>query len=202
MPNSDSSKRILTIGLPILAVLLWCRPHNGSTCTSRPHSRLPTLPTLLPGAERHRKRHQQSHDTRLQRHADGSVDYLPALATSRQLGQTPAVESDLQVVAHLLSHYRFAYDENPVGVDNFEITEQLLGANLMRIRFIAPDCPALRDNELVDRWDTPYRFHAVSGQQMDIRSAGADQNFWTEDDLEYSGSPKQLRLESSVQCDF
>ena len=87
-----------------------------------------------------------------------------------------------------MSHYRFAYGENPVGVDNFEITEQLLGANPKRIRFIAPDSPALRGNELIDRWNTPYHFHAVSGQQMDVRSAGADQTFWTVDDLEYSAT--------------
>ena len=191
MPNSDFSRRTLIYGLPVLAVLLY---------VALKQPRDAPAPAPLPAADdaaQHTAPATQEavavqaapapHDARLQRHADGSVDYLPALAISRQLGQARTAKGDLQAVAHLLSHYRFAYRENPVGVDNFEITEQLLGANPMRIRFIAPDCPALRGNELVDRWNTPYRFHAVSGQQMEIRSAGADTNFWTEDDIKYSG---------------
>ena len=68
-------------------------------------------------------------------------------------------------------------------MENFEITEQLLGKNPKKIVFIAPDTTALRGNELIDQWGTPYFFHAQSGQQMDIRSAGPDKEFWTDDDV-------------------
>ena len=88
----------------------------------------------------------QPDDARLHRHADGSVDYLPALAVSRQLGQTTAAQNDLEQLARLLSHYRFAYGENPVGVDISGKSPSLLGANPKRIRFIehptAPPCGA------------------------------------------------------------
>ena len=122
-------------------------------------------------------------DTRLTRLPDGHVHYKPALATSRAItADTPPHEALIHI-EQLLSHYRFAYKENPVGVENFEITEQLLGKNPKRIIFIAPDSPALRGNELIDEWGTPYFFHALSGQEMDIRSAGPDQTLWTEDDV-------------------
>lgn len=123
------------------------------------------------------------HDTRISRSPDGSVQYIPALATSRTFAENPSPMHALSVIQQLLGHYRFAYQENPVGVENFEITEQLLGKNPKNIVFVASDSSALRGNELVDQWGTPYFFHALSGQQMEIRSAGPDQTLWTEDDI-------------------
>jgi len=122
-------------------------------------------------------------DARLARLPDGHVEYKPALATSRALRTATPPKKALTLIGQLLGHYRFAYKENPVGVENFEITEQLLGGNPKKIVFIAPDSEALRGNELIDQWGTPYFFHALSGQQMNIRSAGPDQKLWTADDV-------------------
>jgi|TARA_B110000967_G_C18895685_1_gene570475 hypothetical protein len=122
-------------------------------------------------------------DARLARLPDGQVQYKPALETSRALDSIRTPKEALAIIERLLGHYRFAYKENPVGVENFEITEQLLGKNPKKIVFIAPDTTALRGNELIDQWGTPYFFHAQSGQQMDIRSAGLDKEFWTDDDV-------------------
>jgi hypothetical protein len=36
--------------------------------------------------------------------------------------------------------------------------------------------------ELVDRWGTPYFFHQLSRDHMEIRSAGPDKVMWTQDD--------------------
>ena len=41
----------------------------------------------------------------------------------------------------------------------------------------------LRDGELVDRWGTPYFFHSVSAEKMEIVSAGPDKELWTDDDV-------------------
>ncbi|MGJ8672508.1 hypothetical protein [Rubritalea sp.] len=122
-------------------------------------------------------------DPRLSRLPNGKVQYTPALTTSRTFTDSPSPRHSLSVIKQLLKHYRFAYQENPVGVENFEITEQLLGMNPKKIVFIASDSSALRGNELVDQWGTPYFFHALSGQNMEIRSAGPDQTLWTEDDI-------------------
>ncbi|MGB0415637.1 MAG: hypothetical protein ACPGKS_02175 [Coraliomargarita sp.] len=127
-------------------------------------------------------------DTRLNRLPDGSVEFQPALEISRRIHANNRPEDSLNQVDALLGQYRFAFGENPVGVENFEITEQLLGKNPKSVVFIAPDSPALRQNELIDHWGTPYFFHAVSGQQMDIRSAGPDQTFWTADDINLSSN--------------
>jgi len=122
-------------------------------------------------------------DTRLNRLPDGRVEFRPALEASRRISSTNPPQDNLAEVETLLGHYRFAYGENPVGVENFEFTEQLLGKNPKRIVFIASDSSALSGNELVDQWSTPYFFHSLSGQEMEIKSAGPDQQFWTDDDI-------------------
>ena len=74
--------------------------------------------------------------------------------------------------------------ENPVG-DNAEITAALMGKNPRHINFIQPDT-GLQVNgngELVDAWGTPFFFHQLSGQVMEIHSAGPDKKMWTSDDL-------------------
>ncbi|MEM8866788.1 MAG: hypothetical protein AAGC73_00840 [Verrucomicrobiota bacterium] len=190
MPNSDSYKRGLVYGLPILALILFLcfKPNSEPASPTEQAPAKPTEPTTNSNQAGSTPKAATPEDPRLTRHPNGTVDYKPAFELSRRLHQTAASpESDLDLIQQLLGHYRFAYKENPVGVDNFEITEQLLGKNPKQVAFISPDSAALRGNELVDQWDTPYRFHAVSGQQMEIRSAGPDQTFWTTDDLEHTG---------------
>lgn len=190
MPNSDSYKRSLVYGLPIVAVILflWLKPNSEHASPAEQPPAKPTATRVEPAQAESTPKAGIPQDPRLTRHPNGAIDYKPALTVSRELHQnTASPESNLDLIQQLLGYYRFAYKENPVGVDNFEITEQLLGKNPKQVVFISPDSPALRGNELVDQWDTPYRFHAVSGQQMEIRSAGPDQTFWTDDDLEHLG---------------
>ena len=122
-------------------------------------------------------------DSRLKRLSNGFVEYKPALETSRAISTAKTPEEMLILIQQVFNHYRFAYKENPVGVENFEITEQLLGKNPKKIIFIDMDNPALRGNELVDQWDTPYFFHALSAEVMEVHSAGPDKILWTEDDI-------------------
>lgn len=124
-----------------------------------------------------------SADPRVTRLPDGRVLYNTALETSRKLEEDIPPYEGLIIVEQLIGYFNYVYGENPVGVENFEITEQLNGKNPKKIIFIAPEISSLRDNELVDYWGTPYFFHALSGQQMDIRSAGPDRVMWNEDDL-------------------
>lgn len=127
-------------------------------------------------------------DSRLRRLSNGFVEYRPALETSRAISTAKTPEEMLTLIQQVFSHYRFAYKENPVGVENFEITEQLLGKNPKKIIFIDKDNPALRGNELIDHWNTPYFFHALSSQIMEVYSAGPDKILWTEDDIGSLGS--------------
>jgi hypothetical protein len=94
---------------------------------------------------------------------------------------SPAVVLDkARVVIH---NYRAAFGENPVGT-NPEITAALKGKNPKQTDFLGDS--GLRTNEkgeLVDGYGTPFFFHQISGQEMEIRSAGPDHVMWNADDL-------------------
>jgi len=71
---------------------------------------------------------------------------------------------------------------NPVG-ENAEITAALTGRNRLGFAFIPAHDPAVNaKGELCDRWGTPFFFHQLSGERMEIRSAGPDGVLYTPDD--------------------
>lgn len=123
-------------------------------------------------------------DRRFRRLLDGTVHWLSSFATSRQLHRDADPRHDLDLVARLLGDYRLVYKENPVGTENAEIVAQLLGGNPKKVVFIDPALPALNDQgELLDRWGSPYRFHPLRADLMDVLSIGPDRKPWTDDDL-------------------
>ena len=77
----------------------------------------------------------------------------------------------------------FRLDQRPPLGDNADITAALTGRNRQRIVFVSPDHPAIHDGTLIDRWGTPYHFHARSAEVFDLRSAGPDRTIFTPDDL-------------------
>jgi hypothetical protein len=91
-------------------------------------------------------------------------------------------QGDLRTLESLLTIYRRIYPGNPVG-ENADITEALLGKNEKGLVAIPPDHPAIREGKIVDRWGTPYWFHPISGNVMEIRSAGPDKELFTGDDI-------------------
>jgi hypothetical protein len=97
---------------------------------------------------------------------------------------TGDVHADLRLVNELFIAYRAGVRSgNPVG-ENSEITAALKGRNKLGFAFIPPDNPAINPKgELCDRWGTPYFFHQLSGEKMEIRSAGPDHRLWTADDV-------------------
>lgn len=123
-------------------------------------------------------------DDRLTRYSDGSIDLRDAIESSSQFHQSDNTLEDLEILSHLLSHYRLFFQKNPVGVENFEFTDALTGNNPKKVNFIAPSSPALSNtNELLDRWGSPFVFHPLSGTEMELRSLGPDKTLWTADDL-------------------
>jgi hypothetical protein len=95
------------------------------------------------------------------------------------------LRADLSVVHEVITAFRTNYprDGNPVGT-NAEITAVLTGQNKLRLALIPPDHPAINrtTGELLDRWGTPFFFHAESGTRMSITSAGPDKKLHTPDD--------------------
>jgi hypothetical protein len=96
---------------------------------------------------------------------------------------TGDVHADLRIVDQVFVAYRAAlHNGNPVG-ENSEITAALTGRNKLGFAFIPKDCPAINSKgELCDRWGKPYFFHQISGEKMEVRSAGPDKVLWTDDD--------------------
>ncbi len=98
---------------------------------------------------------------------------------------TSTLRADLSVVHEVITTFRtnFPRDGNPVGT-NAEITAVLTGQNKLRLALIPPDHPAINrtTGELLDRYGTPFFFHAESGTRMSITSAGPDKKLHTPDD--------------------
>jgi hypothetical protein len=96
---------------------------------------------------------------------------------------TGDIHADLRLVNEIFIAFRGAlHSGNPVG-ENVEITAALKGRNKLGFAFIPPDCPAINARgELCDRWGSPFFFHQLSGEKMEIRSAGPDRVLWTADD--------------------
>ena len=95
---------------------------------------------------------------------------------------------DLEILHEVFATWQtnFPRTGNPVG-ENAEITAALAGDNPVRFAFIPRGHRAINARgELVDRWGTPFRFHQLSGTQMEIRSAGPDKRFGTADDAAFA----------------
>jgi hypothetical protein len=90
---------------------------------------------------------------------------------------------DLNKITAMLRDYRTIANENPVG-SNAEIMRACMGDNPKHAVLGPPEGLSLNANgELVDRWGTPFFFHQLSKDLMEIRSAGPDRKMWTGDDI-------------------
>ena len=94
------------------------------------------------------------------------------------------IARDLDIVTQIFEAWlsNFPREGNPVG-ENAEITAALMGDNRLELALIPKGHRALNERgELCDRWGTPFRFHQLSGTKMEVRSAGPDRKFATQDD--------------------
>jgi hypothetical protein len=115
--------------------------------------------------------------------------------TLNQPGRTG--RDDLAVVAELFANYREQFREMPVGT-NAEITAALAGDNPRGHAVLPRDHAAINPaGELTDRWGTPYFFHQLAGDLMEIRSAGPDRRMHNGDDLVWP--PEEAMLGGTSQ---
>lgn len=93
---------------------------------------------------------------------------------------------DVTTLDLLITTFRKHLGSNPVG-ENEEITAALRGKNPKHLVYL-PDTGSFLNasGELIDRWGTPYFFHSVAADRLDIRSAGPDREMWTGDDVALS----------------
>ena len=82
--------------------------------------------------------------------------------------------------------YRERFGSMPSGEDNAQFLNALRGRNPAALGIFPLAHPRLDSTgQLLDRWGTPYFFHALSRDHIQIRSAGPDRSFYTEDDVVY-----------------
>lgn len=102
----------------------------------------------------------------------------PALPLTRN-----AALIDLGKTRQMIQDYHTLMGENPVGT-NAEIMQALMTGNSHGATLGPIEGQSLNDKgELVDPWGTPYFFHQLSGNLMEIHSAGPDKVMGTADDL-------------------
>ncbi len=95
------------------------------------------------------------------------------------------ITRDLNLINDLFTNWRINFPRlgHPFG-ENAEITAGLIGENPYRLPLMPRDHPAINAaGELTDRWGTPFLFHALASDRMEIRSAGPDKKFGTADDV-------------------
>lgn len=127
-------------------------------------------------------------DNRLTRDESGrNVLTEPLTIASRLHSSDTAPEEDLELIDQILGFYRLSFQRNPVAGDNRMVMEALLGANPHKLVLFPQNHPSLSaGGELLDRWGNPYFFHALSGTEMEIFSAGPDGELNTSDDILHS----------------
>jgi hypothetical protein len=95
----------------------------------------------------------------------------------------PDVAANMAKIALMFRNFRTIEGENPIGT-NAEIMKSIMGENSRGARLGPPEGMTVNGNgELVDPWGTPFFFHALTKDVMEIRSAGPDKRMWNEDDL-------------------
>ncbi len=108
-----------------------------------------------------------------------SVTPLPANSAAARDGALVEVGK----VRRMIVDYHTLMGENPVGT-NAEIMHALMGHNPHQATLGPPDGETLNDKgELVDQWGTPYFFHQLSRDRMEVHSAGPDRIMGTPDDV-------------------
>lgn len=110
-----------------------------------------------------------------------------ALAGGKRPSAAPLPQAegkeDAENVQRMLRDFHTRMGENPVG-SNAEIMKAVMGGNPVNARLGPPPGQSLNgEGELMDRWGTPYFFHQLTKDSMEVRSAGPDHTMWTADDL-------------------
>ena len=108
---------------------------------------------------------------------------IPPESAPRPAESNPEAAADLDQIVLMFRDYRTIAGENPVGT-NAEIMKAITGGNPKGAKLGPPEGMALDgEGQLLDRWGTPYFFHQLSKDLMEIHSAGPDQKMGTDDDL-------------------
>ncbi|MEM1058676.1 MAG: hypothetical protein AAGK14_05465 [Verrucomicrobiota bacterium] len=180
-PRASPEPEAEPVETPSSRFLLIKKAPEGST-PQRPN------PSTTPGRS-------QPSPTVAERDARG-VNYLPQVVAFADELNAPSgnPRNDVDTLVNLMDIYRRMVGEGyPSGL-NREIVRQLQGDNGKKLAVLPSSFPGLNpEGEITDRWNTPYFFHNVSDTQVEIRSAGPDRTFWTDDDIAEPETPLPIK---------
>ncbi|MEI6051172.1 MAG: hypothetical protein WCQ44_00590 [Opitutaceae bacterium] len=171
-----TSRRLLpALGLLLLLGLLvwWLLPP-----ASEPTAALVATPEAVD------TRREKNPSAQLSRARVEAVYEAPAALVAELNSPRSTITGDLNLINDLFTNWRINFPRvgHPFG-ENSEITAALIGDNPLRLPLMPRDHPAINAaGELTDRWGTPFRFHALASDRMEVRSAGPDKIFGTPDD--------------------
>lgn len=121
--------------------------------------------------------------------AAGPPAAMPAPAAPPAAARQPPAQAadpareEAEAIALNLRSFGQRFGGNPTGT-NAEIVKTLNGGNPQGVRYLPQEHVRLNEQgELLDSFGTPYFFHQLSAQEMEIRSAGPDKTLWTQDDI-------------------
>lgn len=107
----------------------------------------------------------------------------PAAARQPPAQAADPAREEAEAIALNLRSFGQRFGGNPTGT-NAEIVKTLNGGNPQGVRYLPQEHVRLNEQgELLDSFGTPYFFHQLSAQEMEIRSAGPDKTLWTQDDI-------------------
>ncbi len=102
----------------------------------------------------------------------------------RAFGNGPSPKQEIEILHQLFRAYRDEYRSFPTGEDNAQFISAMTGGNPKKIWYLTrPHHRINPQGRLVDQWGTPYVFHAISRDYLEIRSAGPDKEVYSDDDL-------------------
>lgn len=118
--------------------------------------------------------------------------------------ESQGLREDLDQLGNLLTSYltlNKADDPLPLA-SNLDIAAALRGVNPFRMALLPEEHRAFSaEGEFIDRFGNAIFFHALSGEQVEIRSAGPDGRMWTADDLQRQPNGRFLNAASASDQD-
>lgn len=92
--------------------------------------------------------------------------------------------SEPMILLEILQFYRMEFGSFPAGQENRDIMNALTGNNTEKMPVFPRKHPRIdASGNLLDAWGTPFNFHPISSQYLEIRSSGPDREIFTDDDI-------------------
>ncbi len=187
------------LGLIIAGLLFWLLPPD----PAEPATGGEPATTTPPPGEQQVIRTERPHD-----HTPGKAPLSVPAGQTQAPGPPPrplldglndptqTIQDDLDRVQSVFDTYESIFQQHPIG-EHTEVIRAFMGDNPRGLSLIPEDSPHIDETgHLRDRWGTPFFFHAIAHNRVEILSAGPDQSLWTEDDVKSRDYPVHPPTES------